>query len=172
MDSGVNRVAVQPLGKIASTSTMALSTAARRHIITHVLLSHTKWSLGVVFSRDGQPSLRLPGDNTIRLWQLNGRSCYVLWHGHADEVNGIAIGPDGQTIVSGFWRQDRENLAARRLYTMTGLVLMLARLQPPWSDHRLNFWRQNDQALALDGTLLRTLLDILVALAALHLAPR
>ncbi len=75
---------------------------------------HSDSVLCVVFSPDSKIIASGSGDNTIKLWDIEGREILTL-KGHADDVLSIAFSPDGKIIASGsydntikLWNLDKE----------------------------------------------------------------
>lgn len=52
----------------------------------------------VTYSPDGQLLASAGDDDTVRIWQIDGESLYVLQH--KDDVRRVAFSPDNQTIIS------------------------------------------------------------------------
>jgi WD40 repeat protein len=55
-----------------------------------------------VFSPDGQTIASISEDNTIKLWNIQGKLLQTL-DKHTNRVRGIAFSPDGKTIASASW---------------------------------------------------------------------
>ncbi|HEY9621592.1 MAG TPA: AAA-like domain-containing protein [Crinalium sp.] len=62
---------------------------------------HTASVYSVAFSPDGQRIVSGSGDNTVRLWNLDGTPIGQPVQGHTASVYSVAFSPDGQRIVSG-----------------------------------------------------------------------
>ncbi|MEH1842067.1 MAG: hypothetical protein V7L20_25875 [Nostoc sp.] len=63
-------------------------------------LGHNRPVYSVSFSLDGQTIASGSGDNTIKLWKLDGTLITTL-SGHTGSVSSISFSPDGQMIASG-----------------------------------------------------------------------
>ncbi|MGB8698660.1 MAG: AAA family ATPase [Thermosynechococcaceae cyanobacterium] len=63
-------------------------------------IGHQSSVLSVAFSPDGQRILTGSGDNTAKLWTLDGRLLQTFT-GHQDSVSSVAFSPDGQRILTG-----------------------------------------------------------------------
>ncbi|QLE59368.1 caspase family protein [Nostoc sp. TCL26-01] len=63
-------------------------------------LLHNSWVTSVSFSPDGEIIASGSADNTIKLWQRNGKFITTLT-GHSDAVNSVSFSPDGEIIASG-----------------------------------------------------------------------
>ena len=88
------------------------------------LEGHTARVLSVSVSPDQQTIASSSADNTIRLWNTNGKLLHIL-KGHTDTVSCLRFSPDGKTIVSTgadqtlrFW-----NLEGKMLGTITGISI-------------------------------------------------
>ncbi|MGD1712485.1 WD40 repeat domain-containing protein, partial [Dapis sp. BLCC M172] len=67
---------------------------------------------GVVFSPDGETIATASDDNTVKLWNQEGKLLQTLT-GHQNSVFGVAFSPDGETIATAsydktvkFWNQE------------------------------------------------------------------
>jgi serine/threonine protein kinase/WD40 repeat protein len=54
----------------------------------------------LLFTTDGSRLISSSADQTIRLWDWTTRKPTGLLRGHLDEVDGMALGPDGRTLAS------------------------------------------------------------------------
>ena len=61
---------------------------------------HKNCVLRVAFSPDGTMIASSSYDNTIKLWNLEGR-VLKTFEGHEDWVNSVSFSPDGTMIASG-----------------------------------------------------------------------
>jgi WD40 repeat protein len=68
-----------------------------------VLTGHDGGVIDAAFSLDGQTLVSGSSDETVRLWDLSGRSAPIVLSGHEETVFAVAFSPDGQTVVSGSW---------------------------------------------------------------------
>ncbi|NEO45874.1 MAG: hypothetical protein F6K55_17790 [Moorea sp. SIO4A3] len=75
----------------------------------------------VAFSPDGQTIATASSDNTVKLWNLEGKHLQTL-SGYRAPVNSVAFSPDGQTIVSASSDKTVKlwNLEGQELYTLKG----------------------------------------------------
>ncbi|NEO96380.1 MAG: WD40 repeat domain-containing protein, partial [Moorea sp. SIO3G5] len=82
---------------------------------------HSAPVTSVAFSRDGQTIATASADNTVKLWNHQGKPLHTLT-GHSDSVIIVAFSPDGQTIASA--SEDKTvklwNLQGKLLHTLTG----------------------------------------------------
>jgi WD40 repeat protein len=53
----------------------------------------------VAFSPDGKTLASASGDNTIKLWSVDGKALNTL-KGHGSAVLSVAFSPDGKTLAS------------------------------------------------------------------------
>ncbi len=56
--------------------------------------------MSVAFSPDGNTIASSSYDNTIKLWNLDGKELLTLT-GHSNAIWSVAFSPDGKTIASG-----------------------------------------------------------------------
>jgi WD40 repeat protein len=52
----------------------------------------------VSFSPDGKTLATASGDNTVKLWNLQGEELKTL-KGHSNRVNSVSFSPDGKTSL-------------------------------------------------------------------------
>jgi WD40 repeat protein len=64
------------------------------------LKGHSNFVSSVAFSPDGKTIASGSDDDTVRLWNLQGREIKTLL-GHRREISSVAFSPDGKTIVTG-----------------------------------------------------------------------
>ena len=65
------------------------------------LSGHTYYITAVAWSPDGKLLASGSGDNTIRIWSLDGDQSVKVLHGHNEVVSAVAWSPDGQYLASG-----------------------------------------------------------------------
>jgi WD40 repeat protein len=63
------------------------------------LLGHSAGVLSVAFSPDGKTIVTGSGDNTVKLWNLEGKEIQTL-KGHSANISRVAFSPDGKTIAT------------------------------------------------------------------------
>ena len=68
---------------------------------TGVLRGHERPVLCVGVSGDGRRALSGSWDNTVRVWDVEGKKCVGVLEGHTDRVLGVALSGDGRRAVSG-----------------------------------------------------------------------
>jgi WD40 repeat protein len=66
-----------------------------------ILEGHTDCVRAVALSADGKRAVSGSGDNTLRVWDLEGNQVPRILEGHTDEVYGVALSADGKRAVSG-----------------------------------------------------------------------
>ncbi|MGL4500740.1 MAG: AAA-like domain-containing protein, partial [Planktothrix sp.] len=83
--------------------------------------SHESPVMTVSWSPDGQTIASGSGDNTIKLWNKEGKLLQTLT-GHENEVRSVSWSPDGQTIASGSSDKTIKlwNKEGKLLQTLTG----------------------------------------------------
>ncbi|MEM7594703.1 MAG: hypothetical protein AAF383_24925 [Cyanobacteria bacterium P01_A01_bin.83] len=68
----------------------------------HSFNDHQAFVRSVAISSDGQYLVSgSRGDNTIKFWDVEGKSVIYAFEGHQGSVNSVAISSDGQYLVSG-----------------------------------------------------------------------
>ncbi|MBI3414588.1 MAG: protein kinase [Verrucomicrobia bacterium] len=60
-----------------------------------------EFAFGLTFSNDGKKLLAGFEFGAVRVWDLTARREIATLRGHSDQVHGLALLPDGQTLVSG-----------------------------------------------------------------------
>ncbi|NET64629.1 MAG: hypothetical protein F6K63_09605 [Moorea sp. SIO1G6] len=82
---------------------------------------HTDTVTSVAFSRDGMTIASASWDNTVKLWNLQGKHLHTLT-GHSEPVNSLVFSPDGMTIASASLDKTVKlwNLQGKHLHTLTG----------------------------------------------------
>jgi hypothetical protein len=135
-------LAIQVIGKNRERlpeKLVGLVGASLRHVVEKIFTpspsyGHTSSVKSVAFSPDGQTIVSGSGDNTVRLWKLDGTPLGNPFTGHTYSVNSVAFSPDGQTIVSG------SNDKTVRLWKHVGwrdwLRTCLRRLGNNWTDDK------------------------------------
>ena len=78
---------------------LALQQATYNVIESNTFTGHTDIVLGVDFSPNGEQIVSAAGDNTVKLWQRNGK-LIETFTGHTDTVLDVTFSPDGETIAS------------------------------------------------------------------------
>jgi WD40 repeat protein len=82
---------------------------------------HKNFVIGIAFSPDGETIATASADNTVKLWNRQGKLLQTLT-GHENWVNGIAFSPDGETIASASGDNTVKlwNRQGKLLQTLTG----------------------------------------------------
>ena len=77
------------------------------------------WVLSVIFSPDGQTIATASADNTVKLWDREGRELLTL-SGHTSWVFSVSFSPDGKTIATAsrdstviLWNFDLDSLVSK-----------------------------------------------------------
>ncbi|WP_055074966.1 WD40 repeat domain-containing protein [Pseudanabaena sp. 'Roaring Creek'] len=85
------------------------------------LEGHSNGVRSVAFSPDGKIIASGSFDNSIKLWNLEGKELQTLT-GHSNGVRSVAFSPDGKTIASGSFDKSIKlwNLEGKELRTLTG----------------------------------------------------
>jgi WD40 repeat protein len=75
-----------------------------------ILHGHTGVVAGVAFAADGRRLVSLsreymwqPGDDTVRVWEVDPEATLPVLRGHTSYVYPVAVSPDGRWIASGGW---------------------------------------------------------------------
>jgi len=81
--------------------------------------AHSARLSSVAFSPDGKTIATGSGDNTVKLWQIDGKELQTL-KGHSSSVYSVAFSPDGKTIATGskdktviLWNLNLDGLIAK-----------------------------------------------------------
>lgn len=70
----------------------------------HVFTEHKGWVRSVAVLPDGKHALSASDDQTVRLWDLQGRRCMCVFQGHTAAVMCVAVAPNGsRQALSGSW---------------------------------------------------------------------
>jgi WD40 repeat protein/serine/threonine protein kinase len=94
------------LREIEVTSIPPLGAAQETKRLLHagvalaVLTGHDDHVLSAAFSPDGQRIVSSSKDNTVRVWNADGRGQPLVLRGHDNRVHSAAFSPDGRRIVS------------------------------------------------------------------------
>jgi WD40 repeat protein len=82
---------------------------------------HTDVVNSVSFSPDGKTIATASGDNTVKLWSVEGKQL-LTFTGHTDVVNSVSFSPDGKTIAtaSGDNTVKLWSVNGKQLLTLTG----------------------------------------------------
>ena len=78
---------------------LALQRSTYNVIESNTFLGHTDIVLGVDFSPNGEQLISAAADNTLKLWQRNGK-LIETFTGHTDTVLDVTFSPDRETIAS------------------------------------------------------------------------
>ncbi|MDJ0620988.1 MAG: hypothetical protein QNJ63_30335 [Calothrix sp. MO_192.B10] len=124
------------------------------------LEAHTSEVNDVSFSPDGKLIASASADNTIKLWQSDGKLLHTF-KGHRKKVNSVSFSPNGKTIISGsadncikIWSLDGKLLHTLLAHTdIVNSVIFSPDGQTIASastDKTIRIWNQN-------GNLLRTI---------------
>ena len=87
--------------KILAPVQESLNQAMTRAMVPITLGGHEHDVISVAFSPDGKLIVSGSGDNTARLWDIEGNPVGQPFQGHEDDVKSVAFSPDGKFIVSG-----------------------------------------------------------------------
>jgi WD40 repeat protein/energy-coupling factor transporter ATP-binding protein EcfA2 len=88
-------------GKILTPVQESLNEVMTRVKVPITLGGHEREVNSVAFSPDGKLIVSGSGDNTVRLWDIEGNAVGQPFQGHEDYVKSVAFSPDGKLIVSG-----------------------------------------------------------------------
>jgi WD40 repeat protein len=66
-----------------------------------VLVGHTFWLRGVVYSPQGDQLASVSADSTVPLWDIRTGKCRLTLTGHTNSVWGVTYSADGKLVVSG-----------------------------------------------------------------------
>ncbi|MFB2839764.1 WD40 repeat domain-containing protein [Floridanema evergladense] len=88
---------------------------------TLTLSSHQEPVYSVSWSPDGQTLATGSADNTVKLWNKQGKLLQTL-NGHQNEVRSVSWSPDGQTLATGSWDNTVKlwNKQGKLLQTLSG----------------------------------------------------
>lgn len=79
---------------------LALQQSTYNIIESNTFTGHQDIVLGVDFSPNGEQIVSAAADNTLKLWQRDGK-LIETFGGHTDTVLDVTFSPDGETIASG-----------------------------------------------------------------------
>ena len=85
------------------------------------LKGHSDSANSIAFSPDGKTIATGSVDNTVKLWNLEGKEIQTL-KGHSDRVSSVAFSPDGKTIATGSGDNTVKlwNLEGKEIQTLKG----------------------------------------------------
>jgi WD40 repeat protein len=89
--------------KILTPVQGSLNEVMTRVRVPITLQGHESDVYSVAFSPDGKLIVSGSWDNTVRLWDIQGKRVGQPFQGHEDYVYSVAFSPDGKLIVSGSW---------------------------------------------------------------------
>ena len=69
--------------------------------IVHILIGHTGYTTGVIYSPDGKSVLTGGHDSTARLWDTATGKQVQVFSDHTNDVWGLAFSPDGKYVATG-----------------------------------------------------------------------
>jgi tetratricopeptide (TPR) repeat protein len=109
---------LQAVYDLREPSDSGVYTRIREH---NRLEGHSSYVLSVSFSPDGKTIASASYDNTVKLWNLEGKELKTL-KGHSSTVTSVSFSPDGKTIASASLDDTVKlwNLEGKELKTLKG----------------------------------------------------